>query len=160
MTLYQITEEQQRINALLEESGGEITPEIESLITITEANLVNKGESYAKAIFHYKRVEKAIKAEEERLSKIKKTCQNIQANLKERLTGAMLVFEKEVLEYDTFKISFRKSTSVEIDEQANIPNEFIKVKTEVDLRGLSDSLKAGSQFAGIRLKENKNIQIK
>lgn len=160
ITLYQITEEQKRINYLLEESGGEITPEIEELMTITEANLVAKGEGYAKAIFHYKRVEEAIKAEEERLSKIKKTCQNIQANLKERIANAMLIFEKESLEYDTFKISFRKSTSIEIDESASIPNDYIKVKTEIDKRGLTEAIKSGKQIDGVRLRENKNIQIK
>lgn len=160
MTLYQITEEQMRINSLLEDSGGEITPEIDALMVVTESNLKVKGEGYAKAVYHYKRMEEAIKAEEDRLSKMKKTCQNIQVNLKDRIAAAMEVFDIEKLEYDAFVISFRKSTSIEIDENANIPNEFIKVKTEVDKRGLSEALKRGEKINGVRLRDNKNIQIK
>ena len=43
LTLYQISEEQQRLNAMLEESGGELTPEIEEALAINRDNLQVKA---------------------------------------------------------------------------------------------------------------------
>lgn len=44
ITLYNITSEQLRINELLEESGGELTPEIEEALIINKDNFIAKSE--------------------------------------------------------------------------------------------------------------------
>lgn len=159
ITLYEISAEQQRLNYLLEESGGELTPEIQELLIINEGNFLSKSENYAKAILHYKAVEQTIKAEQERLDAFKKTAQKTQERLKEKLSEAMILFEKEKIEFNTIKLSFRKSQSVQIIDESKIPNEFIKVKTEIDKAGIKEALKSQS-IPGAILQDNLNLQIK
>lgn len=61
-------------------------------------------------------------------------------------------------------ISFRKSTSVEILDEAQIPREYMVRKPppapEVSKSLLSDALKKGVDVPGARLVERQNIQIK
>lgn len=159
ITLYEISAEQQRLNYLLEESGGELTPEIQELLIINEGNFLSKSENYAKAILHYKAVEQTIKAEQERLDTFKKTAQKTQEKLREKLSEAMILFEKEKIEFNTIKLSFRKSQSVQIIDESKIPNEFIKVKTEIDKAGIKEALKSRS-IPGAILQDNLNLQIK
>lgn len=159
ITLYEISAEQQRLNYLLEESGGELTPEIQELLIINEGNFLSKSENYAKAILHYKAVEQTIKAEQERLDAFKKTAQKTQEKLREKLSEAMILFEKEKIEFNTIKLSFRKSQSVQIIDESKIPNEFIKVKTEIDKAGIKEALKSKS-IPGAILQDNLNLQIK
>ena len=48
LTLYQISDEQRRINAMLEETGGELTPELEEALAITrmEERLVEAMQTF------------------------------------------------------------------------------------------------------------------
>lgn len=159
MTLFNISQEQQRINYLLEESGGELTPEIQEAMQINSDNFLVKSENYGKAILHYKAMEQVVASEIERLLKIKKTIQNTQERLKESITGAMILFEKDKLEFDTLKLSFRKSTQLVIDNDADIPNEFIKVKTEIDKVALKEAIKT-REIKGVSVQESLNLQVK
>ena len=46
MNLFQLTAEQSRIEDLLEQNGGEITPEIEEALTLTAEQLPRKVDGY------------------------------------------------------------------------------------------------------------------
>ena len=59
LSLYHITSEQLRINELLEESGGELTPEIEEALVINEGNFLVKAEGYIESIAKYKALAEA-----------------------------------------------------------------------------------------------------
>lgn len=159
MTLFNLSQEQQMLNSMLEESGGELTPDIEQALAINESNFLVKAENYGKAILHYKAMEAAIAAEQERLAAMKQTVQNTSEKLKNSISEAMHLFGKEKMEFDTLKLSFRKSTQVVIDEEADIPNEFIKVKTTIDKAGIKEALKT-REIKGCRLQENLNLQVK
>ena len=54
MTLFNIAAEQLRINDMLEESGGELTPELEEALVINEGNFMVKVEGYVETIARYK----------------------------------------------------------------------------------------------------------
>ena len=159
MTLYHISDEQRRINAMLEETGGELTPEIEEALAVNEANFVTKAESYGYAILHYKAVIAAVKAEKDRLDAIKKTAENAVARMEERIVAAMQQFDKPKVEADTLKLSLRRSERVIIDDENNIPSDCIAVKTEVNKTEVKRHLKAG-EIIGAHLEENHSLQIK
>ena len=159
MTLFNLSQEQQMLNCMLEESGGELTPDIEQALEINQSNFIVKAENYGKAILHYKAMEAVIAAEQDRLLQMKRTIQNTQQRLKDSIADAMHLFGKDSMEFDTLKLSFRKYTQVMIDENANIPNEFIKVKTEIDKAGIKEALKTRN-IQGCRLQENLNLQVK
>lgn len=159
ITLYQISEDQRRLNAMLEETGGELTPELEEALAITEANFVTKAENYGKAILHYKQMVAAAKAETDRIKAIQKTCENAIARMEERLRDAMILFDKPKVEMATLKISLRKSERVVIDDENNLPADCIVVKTEVSKTEVKRHLKAGETI-GAHLEENQSLQIK
>lgn len=160
ISLYNVTEEQKRINYLLEENGGEVTPEIESALAINEANLTIKAENYCATIAKYASMEEAIKAEVKRLQAYAKTCANIQEQLKGRLRDAQVAFGFDKLEVGTWRIGTRKSTKVVIDNETDIPNEYIKVATSIDKLGIAKAIKEGVEVAGAHLEENVNIAIR
>lgn len=99
----------------------------------------------------------ALKAEADKLMARRKTAENKAESLKSYLD--------EVLGGEKFKtarvaISYRKSEPVEITNQAKIPQEFLRVKTEPDKTAIKAALKAGKEVDGARLVESRNIQIK
>lgn len=159
ITLYQISEDQRRLNAMLELTGGELTPELEEALAITEQNFVTKAENYGKAILHYKQMVAAAKAETDRIKDIQKTCENAIARMEERLRDAMILFDKPKVEMATLKLSLRKSERVVIDDENNLPADCIVVKTEVSKTEVKRHLKAGETI-GAHLEENQSLQIK
>ena len=159
LSLYAITKEQQHLEELLIETGGELTPELEEALAITEQNFVTKAENYGKAILHYKQMVAAAKAETDRIKAIQKTCENAIARMEERLRDAMILFDKPKVEMATLKLSLRKSERVVIDDENNLPADCIVVKTEVSKTEVKRHLKAGETI-GAHLEENQSLQIK
>lgn len=58
------------------------------------------------------------------------------------------------------KISWRKSTTLEVDDGAEVPEEFFKVKLELNKSELKKAVKDGLEVNGVALVNKKNIQIK
>ena len=116
MNLFELTAEQARIEALLEETGGEITPEIEESLTLTAEALPAKVDGYGSILRQFAATEAAADAEIKRLTAIKKVAQNAQRNLKERVLYAMQTFGFEKLAGSLTKFSTRRSKAVELDE--------------------------------------------
>jgi len=159
LTLYAISEQQREIESLLQETGGEITPEIEALLAVNETNFVEKSRDYGFAILRYKAMINAVKAEKERLDGIKKYAENAVARMEERLVDAMQLFGKPKVELDTMKLSLRKSERVVVDDEAKVPADCIKVTTTVNKTDLKAHIKAGED-CGAHLEENQSLQIK
>lgn len=159
-SIYQISAEQQRINEMLFESEGELTPELEEALTINEANLAIKAEDYATSILKFNATADMADAEIKRLQAIKKRCNNASERMKERIAGAMEVFGHDRLEVGTHRFSFRKSEGVVIEDSQAIPPEYIIVETKVDKAKLKADLKVGVPVAGASLESRRNLQIR
>lgn len=159
-TLYQITEDQKLINAMLEENGGELTPEIEEAMAITAENLTAKAEAYGATISEYDAQAEACASEIKRLMAYKKTCENVSKRMKERLSMAMTEFNTENLLAGTFRFSFRKSSGVVIDDESLIPEQFFKVERTISKKEIADALKNGGAIAGARLEQRQTLQMR
>lgn len=159
LTLYQISEEQRRLDAMLEESGGELTPEIEEALAVNENNFMEKGRDYGFAILRYKAFIDAIKAEKNRLDGLKKTAENAIARMEERMVTAMQTFGREKVEMDTIKLSLRKSERVVVDDENAVPADCKTIKVDISKTELKKHLKAGEE-CGAHLEENQSLQIK
>lgn len=74
----------------------------------------------------------------------------------------MQSFQKDKLETNLYKISYRKSESVEIINEEMIPQEFMKEKTTVapDKTAIKEALKNWAEVPGVTIKINNNLQIK
>ena len=162
MTLYDLTTEQMVINQLLEENGGELTPELEEALMITEENLSQKTEGYCKAIAIYNNEAAGLKAEIERLTAKKKTAEKAVERMKDSLLDCMKRLNLEKINAGTFTVSTRKSKSVEILDESLIPMDYKKEVTTitVDKAAIKKAIDNGVDVEGAKLNENKNIQIK
>lgn len=101
---------------------------------------------------------KALKEEKDKFAKRQKAAECKAASLKEYLSGYL---NGEKFESTEVSISFRKSDSVVVAENAIVPEEFLKyVEPTPDKVGLKAALKAGKEIPGITLVTSQNIQIK
>lgn len=100
----------------------------------------------------------ALKAEkqafEERIKKATSKSESLKRYITTYLNGTKFESAK-------VSVSFRKSESLEISEDATIPEAYLKFKEpDVDKVGLKKAIKDGQTFEGISIVENQNIQIK
>ena len=174
MNLYELTAEQARIEDLLEENGGEMTPEIEEALTLTAEALPKKVDGYGVLIRQFAAAEAACDAEIKRLQGLKKTAQNAQRNLKDRVLFAMQSFGYDKLAGDITKFSTRSSKSVEVDEAvllnkyygkisefvASLP-DWLTLEIKVSKQAIKDAYKAtGVTPEGAQVVENVNLMMK
>ena len=100
----------------------------------------------------------AYKAEKDAFAEKQKRAENKAESLKKYLDS---VLAGSKFKTTKLEVSYRKSTSVSIDE-SKLPAEYLQevVSYKVDKRDIGDKLKAGEVIEGATLVENKNIQIK
>lgn len=159
-SLYNITTEQLRINELLEELEGELTPEIEEALIINEDNFLAKSEGYIESIAYFKAKQEAADVRIKEYQRIKRIAENAEKRLKERMQWAMEVLGRDKVEVGLHKMSLRSSQAVNITNEAHIPNQYIKVETKIDKESLKRDLKAGLVIEGAELVTNKSIMIR
>lgn len=159
-SLYRISQEQQALNELLFEAEGELTPELEAKLVINQSNLEVKAEGYATSMAYFKAIEKAAEEEIKRLQSISKHSKNAQERMKGALATALETFGLDRLEVGTYRISFRKSEAVIVDDEQTIPNDYVIVETKINKAQLKADLKAGAVVSGAHLETRKNIQIR
>ncbi len=100
-----------------------------------------------------------VKTEAEKLSERASATENKAKSLKWYLSNVIKEGEKFTDEHT--KISWRKSTSVQADEDVTFyPKKYQKVTISLDKMGLKDDLKNGIIVKGATLIEKQNIQIK
>lgn len=160
ITLYEISAEQLRINEMLEESGGELTPEIEEALLLNEENFMVKAEGYIETIARYEAMSEAASERIAQLQGYKKTATNIAKRMRERLAQGMHIMGRDKVELGLHKIAVRCSTSVNITDEARLPNSFIIVETKPDKKRIGDALKSGELVPGAELVRNQSITIR
>lgn len=102
----------------------------------------------------------ALKVEEKKLAERRKVLENKASSIKNFLSYFLDIGKK--LETVHFKISWRKSTAVNIIDEELIGEEFKKEKitVSVDKKLIGEKLKAGEIVTGAELEEKQNLQIK
>jgi hypothetical protein len=160
MNLYEITREAQELASLLETE--ELTPEIEAALVINQDQLQAKAGNYAKVITNIQSDSDSIDAEIKRLKAMKETKDRALNRLKDALREAMLVSGIDKIESSLFKLSLRRSESVEVDVVESLSSEFINIKNVVtaDKVAIKEAIKRGENITGARIIENFNLQIK
>ena len=107
-----------------------------------------------------------IKAEESNLAERRKQREKTHERLKEYLSSTLQRIGKTKIETARNKITFRKSESVEIDEEAFKTwaafnrDDLLKFKSEIDKTAVKSALKNGVELPGAKLVTDQNIQIK
>lgn len=158
--IYQISTDMLALNDMLMDSGGELTPELEQALQITQAELETKAINYAWVIKANKAEIDTLDAEIKRLQAIKKSRENASNRLKEILKSVMVHFNIKKITSTTLNLVLSESTAVEITEEAAIPAEYKILKQEISKSQIGEALKEGVKVPGAQLVKNKNLQIK
>jgi len=165
-TLWQLTQEELSFISLMEENGGEVNDEIIEELAIRRDNFQYKAEAYSKFILKLESETEQAAAEIKRIQALKKAKENTVQRLKDTLLAALMVFTEEdskgIRRYETplAKLSTRKSQSVEILDEALLPEDYWVVKKEVSKSTISAAIKDGAEVPGAQMKENLSLSIR
>jgi len=159
MSLYQITAEYKNLFERLESEPENIEALIEE-VEVNEQNFNDNALNYCKFIRSQESEVEAIEKEIDRLKDLKQSKQKVTERLKENLKNSMQVFGKEKIDLNLFKVSLRKSESVNIDDEVILPSKFTVIKTQPDKKAIKEYLKAGNELEGCQIVENQSLLIK
>lgn len=159
-SLFHINSEHLAIMEQIMEADGELTPEMEQALQINEAELSVKATSYVNFMAMLKGQNDSIKAEIDRLTKLKKSRENLHKRLSEVLVQAVNLHGE--IQTDLHKIGTRKSTVVEVEDVAKLPDSYLTKKLSItpDKTAIKEALKAGKKVKGASLVEKQNLSVK
>lgn len=117
----------------------------------------NKLEGVALWIKNLEATAKAIKAERDALKERQEQEERKALMLREWLSGAL---DGEKMETPKVKISYRKSTAVEVDDR--LPKKWCskKIVYTPDKVAIKTAIQNGKRITGVKIVERQNIQIK
>lgn len=159
-SLFHISEDMQAILNLLEEMDGEFTPDMEQVLIISQQELAIKTESYIH-VLHKLYADVRMAKEHEDAAKAYRTKKGkIIERLENALLDATLRFGK--IETGIHTVSTRKSESIVITHEEQLPNDFkiMKLTTSPDKAAIKKAIKAGESVPGAELVTNNNLSIK
>lgn len=157
MNLYEINAELQNILNSVDPETGEITEE--QLAALSEITLARdeKIDNIACYIKSLKAEAEALKAEKQALAERQSQKERHAERLRDWLA---MMMNGEKFESPRSKISWRKSTSVNVFDEREVPEEYWKIKREVSKSDIGAALKAGRHVPGAVLEEKMNMQVK
>lgn len=123
MNIFEIQQELLDIFAELEETGGELTPELEEKLAVTQENFKEKVKSYGEVIKSVKAEIDLIDKETARLKELKDSKSKAIDRMSKIIAQAITMFGDETksggkfLDYGTGKISVRNTQKVEVDTE-------------------------------------------
>jgi hypothetical protein len=181
-SMYNIRAEHLGLLKLIEEAEGELTPEIEQALALTEEEFEAKAVSYGFVVKSFEDVEEVLDKEIKRLQELKKKATKRAEKFKDTLDKAMSEFGIEKIKTETLTLSYRASKPVELAEDfednflkhVNIvaqvkegaPTglgllvEYFDIKVTASKTRIGDALKEGTMINGAKIVEKKNLQIK
>lgn len=127
--IYQISQELLSIFDELEENEGELTPELEEQLNITQEEFRDKIKSYSNVVKMLENDIVDIKAEKTRLNNLQKSKEKTIERLKKIMIDAVELFGdttksgSKYLDYGTGKVSIRNTQVVEVEE--DITDRFV-----------------------------------
>lgn len=162
LSLYGIAVEYKELLELIMSEEGEVSEATAAALIINRGELQKKAEGYVSIINKLSSESDYIDSEVKRLQAAKKVRENAVERLKNALAGAMTLYDITEIKTHLNKISFRKSESVIIDvEPEELPPMLQKIKIEaISKLEIKALIKAGNIFKGVRLIDNKSLQIK
>lgn len=156
--LFNIDEETCKVYNEIENNGGEMTPELEAALIITESERQAKGEGYVHVIKQLRSQSEMIKNESKRLYDLAKKYENSAGVLSDKLLESVVSHGQIKTAFMT--ISSRKSKSVTITDESLLGAEFMRIKTEPNKTAIKEAIEAGQEVQGALIVENYSLNIK
>lgn len=119
----------------------------------------NKVENYVKVIKNTEADIEARKNEIKRLTELNRSDERKKERMKEVLKESMALTGHERVDTPLFKVSFRKSQVVEVEDLL-LPEGYKIATYKPDKKRIKEDLKNGLDILGAKLVENQNLIIK
>ena len=119
----------------------------------------NKVENYIKVMKNLDADIEARKNEIDRLKKLNDADKSKKERMKSDLATSMELTGHEKVDTTLFKVSFRKSEAVEVDDFL-LPETYKVATWKADKKRLKEDLKNGLEILGAELVERKNLSIR
>lgn len=119
----------------------------------------NKVEGYVKVMKNLDADIEARKNEIDRLKKLNDADKSKKERMKTDLATSMELTRHEKVDTTLFKVSFRKSEAVEVDDLL-LPEAYKVATWKADKKRLKEDLKNGLEILGAELVERKNLNIR
>lgn len=123
-SIYNIQQDLLDIFAQVEENEGELTPELEEQLNITQDEFKDKIQAYTNVIKQFELEIKGIKEEQDRLNNLKKSKEKTIDRLKDIIKTAIMYFGdttktgSKFIDYGLGKVSLRRSENIELDDDS------------------------------------------
>ena len=124
-----------------------------------EHDFSEKIENCIKVIRNKNARVEAYKAEIARLDALKKSENKAIEEIKKRISEAMRLTQHDKLDTTLFKVGFRKSKAVIVDE-TKLPKKYMKAKWSPDKETIKELLKGGATIRGAHIEERSNLNIR
>lgn len=157
-TLYELNDMYRNIQFLIE-SGEYTEEELKFAIDSVNGEISEKLECYAMVVKNLESDIAGLKAEEKRLADRRKSLEEGVKRMKEAMQDTLLLTGEKRIKTQKFTISLRKSSSVEIENEDLIPEEFVKITKTISKSELAKSLKE-TEIPGAKLVEKESLQIR
>ena len=173
-TLFQLSADMAAIEDALWENGGELTEELALALQETETSLARKADGYNALLRSFAATKENLKAEIDRLTKLKKTAENAEKRIKQHICDTMGAFGIDKIEGDKCKISRARTTSIETNDdmlmfsyQKNLDDlnailpPYIRAEMKVSKTAIKEMQKNdGILPAGAEIVENYSLRIR
>lgn len=162
-SLFHLSQDYLQIANILEENGGELTPEIEEALELNKEAIQLKGVNIAFVIKDFDaKIEPYIK-EIERMQRIVKAKENAKERLKNYLKLNMERLGITEIKGELLTIRLQNiKASVEIIDKDLIPKKFVNKKVDFipDKKLIKEAIDSGLKVKGAELKQGKSINFK
>ncbi len=161
--LYEISENyMQALDFLTDPEQDFDLQTVEDTLEGIEGELTDKATNVIQFQKNLESTAAAIKEAEQAMAKRRKALENKAAGLKRYVQDNMIRTGIEVIECPYFKLSLRKSESIQIDDSKALPAEYLNRKITVtpDKTAIKKAIKDGHEVPGAHLQTNKNLQIR
>lgn len=173
MTLKEMMDQTAELEQQLEESGGELTPELEETLDNLANDLNNKVDAYGYLLNRMKSKAEAIKGLVKEMQAKQKAAENNYNRLKDSLAYTMALYGHPKLEGGVYTISTRTTNSVDVDEETllkpytdtiaaideQLP-KYIKMKPSISKTALKELADAGNLPEGATIATNTSISVR
>jgi hypothetical protein len=160
-SLYQISKEATELASALIE--GELTPEMETALTINQNELQEKAINYGYAIRSIESDVNIIEDEIKRLQALKTSRTNAIERMKATVLEAMQIYGIEKVASPTLNLAVRLNPeSVDLVNEYQIPDCYKKEKVtiSIDKVMIKEDLRSGLEVPGAVLKRTQRLEIK
>lgn len=155
-TLYELT----GIFLQIDEMDVDDETKLDTLDSIDwEHGFSEKIENCIKVIRNKDARVEAYKAEIKRLEALKKSESKSIEEIKKRISEAMQLTNHDKLDTTLFKVGFRKSKAVVVDED-KLPKKYQIVSYKPDKKEIKKLLESGATIRGAHIEERRNLSIR